>query len=85
LISRPIHLQGYYSQTYGPSHHNFIEDFIFDPWLEENLPLEDKAELTAKNVRLIWIRDDGGSVLMIRLLGLDGRFRSVEGLGLRAR
>ncbi len=30
-------LSGYFSQTYRPEHHNFTENFIFDPHLEEGI------------------------------------------------
>ena len=40
LTVEPIVLQGYYSQTYGPWHHNFSEEFIFEPRLEPGLPAE---------------------------------------------
>jgi hypothetical protein len=31
------HLEGYFSQTYRPEHHNFTEGFLFDPHLEEGI------------------------------------------------
>ena len=35
VVSQPVVLHGYFSQTYRPEHHNFNENFIFDPHLEE--------------------------------------------------
>jgi hypothetical protein len=55
LTQTPIVLKGYFSQTYRPQHHNFAEDFLFEPALEENLPADVRAELQAKDIRLIYV------------------------------
>lgn len=39
-----VTLHGYFSQTYRPEHHNFSENFVFDPHLEEGI---DPAVLAA--------------------------------------
>ena len=51
--SEPIVLQGWYSQTYRPEHHNFSEHFIFEPRLEPGISGKILNELEAKNLRLI--------------------------------
>ncbi|HVK67791.1 MAG TPA: hypothetical protein VM694_25200, partial [Polyangium sp.] len=51
----PIVLKGHFSQTYRPQHHNFSEDFLFEPALEEGLPANVIAELTAKGIRQIYV------------------------------
>lgn len=56
LTSSPIVLRGYYAQTYRPQHHNFSEDFIFEPRLEPGLDPALLAELEAKDIRLIYVR-----------------------------
>jgi hypothetical protein len=53
LTPTPLVLQGYYSQTYSPGHHNFYEDFLFEPQLENGLPQEQLEALRSRNIR--WI------------------------------
>ena len=50
----PIVLHGWYSQTYRPEHHNFAENFIFEPQLEPNLAPELLEELRAKDIRMFY-------------------------------
>jgi len=52
--TEPIVLHGWYSQTYRPQHHNFSEDFIFEPQLEPGLSMGLLAELRAKGIRMIY-------------------------------
>lgn len=54
--SEPIVLRGEYSQTYKPEHHNFSEQFLFEPQLEPGLPVEVLGELKAKDIRYIHVR-----------------------------
>ncbi len=49
----PIVLHNYYSQTYGPGHHNFDERFIFEPQLELDISQDTLDELKAQDIRLI--------------------------------
>ena len=71
LTTDPIVLRSDYSQTYRPHHHNVDESFIFDPWLEPNIPQHILDELTAKNVRYLvieyrdqlWIRNLSGGLI----------------------
>jgi len=53
--TEPIILHGWYSQTYRPQHHNFSEDFIFEPQLEASLSAELLAELRARDIRVFYI------------------------------
>jgi hypothetical protein len=77
LTTQPITLRGEYSQTYRPGHHNFSEEFIFEPALEEGLSAELLAELQAANVQLIHVQFNFEEA-QIRILGLDGNFRALS-------
>lgn len=55
LTAKPIVLKGYFSQTYRPQHHNFSEDFMFEPALEDGLSADILAELDAKGIRQIYV------------------------------
>ena len=76
LTVQPIILKGYYSQTYRPGHHNFWEDFVFEPSLDEELSDSQVSELLKRNVRQVLLFTDpwgqGGSMSFI---GLDGKPR----------
>ena len=54
LTTEPITLQGDYSQTYRPGHHNFFEQFLFEPGLESGLAPQILDELYAQNIRQIY-------------------------------
>jgi hypothetical protein len=53
LTTEPIVLEGYYSQTYRPEHHNFIENFLFEPRLEPGISQDVLDQLSSKNIRFI--------------------------------
>jgi hypothetical protein len=74
LTSRPIVLRGYWSQTYRPGHHNFSEEFVFEPRLEEGIDPDLLAELEAADIRLIYVAW-GTALDGIRVVGSDGRLR----------
>jgi hypothetical protein len=77
LTTEPIVLTGFYSQTYRPGHHNFTEEFIFEPRLEQGLSPGLVAELNAQNIQLlhvVWGQRDAP----LRILGLDGKFRLIS-------
>lgn len=57
--AEPIVLHGYYSQTYGPMHHNFSEHFLFEPRLEPGISPSILQQLGARNIRLIHLFYDG--------------------------
>ena len=52
-------LKGWYSQTFRPGHHNFSEDFIFEPALEEGLPASIAQELAAKDIQALVVLNAG--------------------------
>ena len=79
LTTSPIILRGYYSQTYRPGHHNFWEEFIFEPRLEEGIPAEVLAELQARSILYIYAVWGEGTP-NIQTLGYDGKFRSLGGV-----
>jgi len=54
LTTQPIVLHGYYSQTFCPGHHNFIESFLFEPRLEPGISQSILDQLEAQNVHLIY-------------------------------
>jgi hypothetical protein len=85
LTATPITLTNGFAQTYGPGHHNFWEEFIFEPGLDPSVTPAQKAELAAKNIRLLHIYSNridfglptgGDSGARLTLLGLDGTFRA---------
>jgi len=53
LTSEPIVLEGYYSQSFMPEHHNLIENFLFEPGLEPGISSVILDELKAKGIRYI--------------------------------
>ncbi|MCK6501501.1 MAG: hypothetical protein L6Q38_18640 [Nitrospira sp.] len=72
----PMVLQGEYSQTYHPGHHNFFEEFLFDPWLEPGVTAAQLAELQAANIRaILCTHSDGFPAPVVAVLGWDGKFR----------
>jgi hypothetical protein len=73
LTAQPVTLRGEYSQTYRPGHHNFHEEFIFDPHLEPGLDPALLANLRARNIRgLLATRGNGDT---IQLWGFDDTLR----------
>src|SRR5262249_30929951 len=59
LTSEPILLHDYFSQTYRPQHHNFSEDFLFEPALEPGISPTVISELEGKNIHFIYVHWDG--------------------------
>jgi hypothetical protein len=82
LTPEPIVLRGFYSQTYRPGHHNFSEEFIFEPALEEGLSPALLSGLEAANVKLIHL-STGFLENRLTILGLDGEFRTLTGGGVK--
>lgn len=82
LLSQPLVLRSYYAQTlsiHGRTGHENVEELILDPWLEPGLSDEIKAELTARNIRLLYVHSYafGAIDLTVSILGLDDKFRAV--------
>jgi hypothetical protein len=59
LTSQPILLHDYFSQTYRPQHHNFSEDFLFEPALEPGISPALISELEAKSIHFIYVQWGG--------------------------
>ncbi len=73
LTTQPIVLNGYYSQTYRPEHHNFLEQFLFEPSLESGIAPHILDELRAKNVHLIYfVSHPDQSSSQIITIGFEG-------------
>ncbi len=75
LTPDPIVLTNCYSQTYGPGHHNFTEEYIFEPRLDPGVPPATIAQLNAANIQLIYVFWQGGTNAVFYALGLNGQFR----------
>jgi hypothetical protein len=76
LTSEAIVLTNYYSQTYRPGHHNFTEEFIFEPRLEPGVSAATLAELQALNI--LFLHATWGEVTpRIHALGFDQKLRKL--------
>jgi len=75
LTTNVILLHGYYSQTYRPGHHNFSEEFIFEPRLEPGLSPSTLAELSAANVQFLHLHWHGEERVTFTVFRLDGSIR----------
>ncbi|MBL9136239.1 MAG: hypothetical protein JNK85_10240 [Verrucomicrobiales bacterium] len=72
----PLTLKGEYSQTYHPGHHNFFEEFLFDPWLEPGVTAAQLEELHGAGIRaILCTHSDGFPPPVVAVLGFDGKFR----------
>jgi hypothetical protein len=56
LLPHPIVLRDYYAQTYRPGHHNFTEEFIFEPALDPDLPVADAIALRNAGIQALYIQ-----------------------------
>jgi hypothetical protein len=77
LTTAPLVLTNYFSQTHRPGHHNFTEEYIFEPRLEPGLTPAVRAELKAANIQLLYLRLGASPAPVIRVLGLDQNFRNL--------
>jgi len=73
LTAEPIVLEGYYSQTYRPEHHNLVESFLFEPRLEPGIPADTLDELHDRDIRFIHLIVDnqGGDLSRIATYGFE--------------
>lgn len=71
-------LDGYFSQTYRPEHHNFAETFLFDPRLEEDVPEDVIAAWNARGIQALIAHVGFGSSPLLALT-TDGRIVEVTG------
>lgn len=76
LTTQPIVLTNYYAQTYRPGHHNFTEEFIFEPRLQPGLPAATLNELNAANLQLLHV-EIGFVDPIVNILGLDQKWRKL--------
>ena len=76
LTKKPLVLKGWFSQTYAPGHHNFWEEFIFEPAMEEGISAELLAELEEADVRQIYIFNDRGRSASAMIIGFNGKARA---------
>ncbi len=58
LTTVPITLTGNYAQSMRPQHHNFDEDFIFEPGRDPSVTQQQLDELAAADVRVIKMTAD---------------------------
>lgn len=65
LIPRPIELRSWWSQTYRPGHHNFTEDFVFDPRLEPGISPAILHELSQAGIAYVLVLDAGSLAMQI--------------------
>ncbi len=56
LTDAPITLTSQLSQSYRPGHHNFSEDFIFEPAKQPGLSSDIRLQLAAKNLTQLYFR-----------------------------
>ena len=74
LLTTPMELRGYWSQSSAPSHHNLQTWYLFDPRREPGLLPAQLAELEARNVDLIFVmRSFLTPDISIAVLGRDGQ------------
>jgi len=79
LTPLPFELKSRYSQTYVPSHHNFVETFVLEPQLESGMDPAVLTTLREENIRLIVATNPTAfpeEPSSIRLVGFDGSIRS---------
>ncbi len=76
LIGEPLVLKGWFSQTYAPGHHNFWEEFIFEPSMEEGISAELLAELEEADVKQIYIFKNMGRTANAMIIGFNGKARA---------
>jgi hypothetical protein len=75
LATLPIILESEWAQTYRPGHHNFSEDFLFEPGLDPGVPVETLAELEAMDIRAIHFVGAWNDISRAVIMGLDGSLR----------
>ncbi len=76
VTREPLVVRGYYAQTYRPGHHNFSEEFIFEPRLDPGVSPALLEELATANIRCFHVTW-GHATTPITVLGLDGTLRKL--------
>lgn len=77
LTPTSIILHSPWAQTYHPGHHNFQEDFVFEPALDPDLNPQARAELEAAGIRAVVVEGPRGDASSIWIWGTDGKLRKV--------
>lgn len=77
LTTTPIELRGYFSQTYRPGHHNFSEEFLFEPRLEEGISASTLNELEALDIKQFYLLF-GGVTPTLKAVGFDNEVRDLN-------
>lgn len=87
LTTDPIRLTSDAAQTYAPGHHNFFEEFLYEPGLDPSLTATQRAELAAKNIRMVHVFFDRTNLAYgnvqpqrLTLIGFDDKPRVVSEL-----
>jgi hypothetical protein len=75
LATNEIVLHDYYSQTYRPGHHNFSEEFIFEPRLDPDVAAVTVQELNAAKIQFLHIHRRLSGRAEFTVLGTDGVLR----------
>ena len=75
LLDNPLVLKGWFSQTYAPGHHNFWEEFIFEPSMEEGISEELLAEMEEADVKQIYLFIERWRSANAMIIGFDGEAR----------
>jgi hypothetical protein len=80
LTQSPIVLKGFYAQTYRPEHHNFSENFIFEPRLEDGIDPAIIAELEGKGIRMIYLIANSDPMIAPKMWTVDpmGAFHALN-------
>jgi hypothetical protein len=81
VVTDPVVLHGYFSQTYRPEHHNFNENFIFDPHLEEDFDSAILAQWDAKGIQALFRPASSADPRWVLALTPDGRLEYLDELG----
>ena len=76
LTTAPLAFTSDFAQTYRPGHHNFSEDFLFDPFREPSVTAAQKSELVVRDVRWLLVSGTPQSPTF-RAVGFDGVMRAL--------
>ncbi|MCK5796089.1 MAG: hypothetical protein KAI47_02845 [Deltaproteobacteria bacterium] len=78
LTTVPIDLDGFYSRTYRPGHHNFNEFFAFEPRYDPKTSPATLAELATQNIRTLIFNMDthAGTLHSAYVIGTDEKLRA---------
>lgn len=78
LTPDPMVLRREWAQTYHPAHHNFAEDFAFEPRLDEGVPAAQLETLAAANIRILVVSYDPSGSTVFWVVGVDNKLRRLN-------